>query len=83
MPIKTLSRYVTSNIELIGTAIEPNDLGRLRGNDAARRTAIESYDADAVTVLDWLTAESNVSELGAIGFCIGGQSLICLLSEDN
>jgi carboxymethylenebutenolidase len=59
-------------IEPIGTVIEPNDLGRLRGNDAARRTAIESYDADAVAVLDWLTAESNVSELGAIGFCIGG-----------
>jgi carboxymethylenebutenolidase len=61
-------------IEPIGTVIEPNDLGRLRGNDAARRTEIAAYDADARAVLDWLKQEPSVSsaKLGTMGFCIGG-----------
>ncbi|NMF82538.1 hypothetical protein E1H13_04125 [Nodosilinea sp. P-1105] len=33
-------------LEPIGTAIAPDDLGKLRGNDAARRTEIAQYDAD-------------------------------------
>jgi len=33
--------------EVVGTVIEPDDIGRLRGNDNARRTAINAYDADA------------------------------------
>lgn len=61
-------------LEPIGTVIEPNDLGRLRGNDAARRTEIAAYDADARAVLDWLKQDPNVSpaKLGTMGFCIGG-----------
>jgi carboxymethylenebutenolidase len=61
-------------LEPIGTVIEPNDLGRLRGNDAARRTDIAEYDADASAVLDWLIEDSQVApgQLGAMGFCIGG-----------
>lgn len=61
-------------LEPIGTVIEPNDLGRLRGNDAARRTEIAEYDADASAVLNWLTADDQVApgQLGAMGFCIGG-----------
>jgi carboxymethylenebutenolidase len=61
-------------LEPIGTVIEPNDLGRLRGNDAARRTAIAEYDADARAVLDWLKQEPTVlpDRLGSMGFCIGG-----------
>ncbi|MEO0535967.1 MAG: dienelactone hydrolase family protein [Cyanobacteria bacterium P01_A01_bin.123] len=61
-------------LEPIGTIIEPNDLGRLRGNDAARRTAIADYDADARAVLDWLAAENSVAagKIGTMGFCIGG-----------
>ncbi|MEB3211064.1 MAG: dienelactone hydrolase family protein [Leptolyngbyaceae bacterium] len=61
-------------VEPVGTIIEPNDLGRMRGNDAARRTAIAEYDADATAVLEWLQAEPRV-QVGAIasfGFCIGG-----------
>jgi carboxymethylenebutenolidase len=61
-------------LEPIGTIIEPNDLGRLRGNDAARRTEIVEYDADARAVLDWLQAETGITpgQIGAMGFCIGG-----------
>lgn len=61
-------------LEPIGTIIEPNDLGRLRGNDNARRTAIADYDADAQAVLDWLNADSRVApeQVGTLGFCIGG-----------
>ena len=61
-------------LEPIGTVIEPNDLGRMRGNDDARRTAIADYDADAAAVLDWLQAEPSVApdQLGTFGFCIGG-----------
>jgi carboxymethylenebutenolidase len=48
-------------LEPIGTVIEPNDLGRLRGNDAARRTEIAEYDADASAVLNWLTEDDQVA----------------------
>ena len=37
-------------IEPIGTVLQPDAIGRLRGNDDARRTAIRSYDADARAV---------------------------------
>jgi carboxymethylenebutenolidase len=61
-------------VEPIGTIIEPNDLGRLRGNDAARRTEIAAYDADASAVLAWLRTNDRVapSQIGTMGFCIGG-----------
>lgn len=61
-------------IEPIGAVIEPDDLGRMRGNDDARRTAIADYDADACAVIEFLSRENAVSpdQIGAIGFCIGG-----------
>ena len=61
-------------IEPVGTVIQPDAIGRLRGNDAARHTELSSYDADARAVLSWLAADSGVSpaRLGALGFCIGG-----------
>ncbi len=61
-------------LEPIGTVIEPDDLGRLRGNDAARRTEIAHYDADAKAALEWLSTADNVApgQLGTFGFCIGG-----------
>ena len=61
-------------LEPVGAVIEPNDLGRMRGNDDARRTALAEYDADGLAVLEWLKAENSVAsgQLGALGFCIGG-----------
>jgi carboxymethylenebutenolidase len=61
-------------IEPIGLVIEPDDLGRMRGNDDARRTAIADYDADCRAVVEFLQAESLVSpgKIGTLGFCIGG-----------
>ncbi len=61
-------------LEPLGAVIEPNDLGRMRGNDDARRTALAEYDADGLAVLEWLQAENSVAsgKLGTLGFCIGG-----------
>jgi carboxymethylenebutenolidase len=61
-------------LEPVGRVIEPNDIGRMQGNDAARRSEIAGFDADALAVLDWLKAEPSVeaSRLGTMGFCIGG-----------
>lgn len=61
-------------LEPIGTVIEPNDLGRLRGNDAASRTEVAQYDADAIAALNWLQTSDAVApgQLGTVGFCIGG-----------
>ncbi|TAE56534.1 MAG: dienelactone hydrolase family protein [Nostocales cyanobacterium] len=61
-------------IEPIGAVIEPNDLGRMRGNDDARRTLISEYDNDTRAVINWLKNEDSViaDKIGALGFCIGG-----------
>ncbi|TVQ07779.1 MAG: dienelactone hydrolase family protein [Leptolyngbya sp. DLM2.Bin27] len=61
-------------LEPIGTVIEPSDLGRLRGNDAASRTAVAQYDADTDAALGWLQTCASVApgQVGALGFCIGG-----------
>jgi carboxymethylenebutenolidase len=60
--------------EPVGLVIEPDDIGRMRGNDNARRTAIAHYDADCRAVIEFLQAESSVSpdKIGTLGFCIGG-----------
>ncbi|MEA5505161.1 dienelactone hydrolase family protein [Halotia wernerae UHCC 0503] len=61
-------------LEPIGLVIEPDDLGRMRGNDDARRTAIADYDTDCRALIDFLKAESSVApkKIGTLGFCIGG-----------
>ena len=63
---------IFQRVEPVGTVIAPDAIGRLRGNDAARRTETASYDADAKAVLTWLSEQTDVDEqrLGAIGFCI-------------
>ncbi|NEO57958.1 MAG: dienelactone hydrolase family protein [Okeania sp. SIO3B5] len=60
--------------EPVGFIIEPDDLGRMRGNDNARRTKIAEYDADTRAVIEFLKTESSVAEdkIGVMGFCIGG-----------
>ncbi|MBD2436271.1 dienelactone hydrolase family protein [Nostoc sp. FACHB-110] len=61
-------------LETVGTVIEPDDLGRMRGNDDARRTAIAEYDADCHAVIDFLKTDAavNPDKIGTLGFCIGG-----------
>jgi carboxymethylenebutenolidase len=60
--------------EPVGLVIEPDDIGRMRGNDNAIRTAIADYDADRRAAIEFLKAESSVSsgKIGTLGFCIGG-----------
>ena len=41
-------------IEPVGLVIEPDDLGRMRGNDDARRTSVADYDADCLAVIEFL-----------------------------
>ncbi len=61
-------------IEPVGTPIAYDDLGRMRGNDDARRTPVAAFDADCRAILDYLTSHPKVSkgQLGTMGFCIGG-----------
>lgn len=61
-------------LEPLGTVIEPTNLGRIRGNDAARRSQVADFDTDAQALLDFLLAEPAVdaNRIGSIGFCIGG-----------
>ncbi|HLP89395.1 MAG TPA: dienelactone hydrolase family protein [Nostocaceae cyanobacterium] len=61
-------------IEPVGLAIEPDDIGRMRGNDDARRTLISEYDADCRAVIDFLKNDNTVitEKIGTLGFCIGG-----------
>jgi carboxymethylenebutenolidase len=61
-------------LEPVGLVIEPDDIGRMRGNDDARRTPIVDYDADCRAVIEFLKKESSVSpdKIGTLGFCIGG-----------
>lgn len=58
----------------LGTVIEPNDLGRIQGNDAARKTALSEFDQDADRMIGFLSQQEGVlsEQIGAIGFCIGG-----------
>jgi carboxymethylenebutenolidase len=61
-------------VESVGMVIEPDDIGRMRGNDDARRTLVSEYDADIRAVIDFLKADNLVTpgKIGTLGFCIGG-----------
>lgn len=61
-------------IEPVGLVIPYDDLGRMRGNDDARRTPVAAFDADARATLDYLASHPQVAGkgLGTMGFCIGG-----------
>jgi carboxymethylenebutenolidase len=58
----------------VGTVIEPTDLGRIQGNDAARKTSNSEFDRDAKATLDFLANLENISpgKIATLGFCIGG-----------
>jgi carboxymethylenebutenolidase len=72
-------------IEPVGTVIAYDDLGRMRGNDGARRTPVAGFDADCRATLDYLKTNPQVNEtqLGTMGFCIGGHlAMRAALQED-
>ena len=58
----------------LGTVIEPTDLGKIEGNEAARKTATSEFDTSANAVIDFLSQHDGVAsqQIGAMGFCIGG-----------
>ena len=72
-------------LEPIGTVIEPDALGKLRGNDNARRSEIAQYDADAQAVLEWFQTEETVlpHQIAAFGFCIGGHLAFRAALQDS
>ena len=61
-------------IERPGTVMPYDDIGRIWGNDDAKRTPVAAFDADARAALDWLAKHPKVApkQLGTMGFCIGG-----------
>ncbi len=58
----------------LGTVIEPTDIGKIQGNEAARKTTTSEFDTDATAVIDFLSQDDGVAsdKIGAMGFCIGG-----------
>ena len=57
-----------------GTVIPYDDVGRIWGNDGAKRTPVAAFDADARATLDYLSKHPKIAagQLGTMGFCIGG-----------
>lgn len=57
-----------------GTVIPYDDIGRIWGNEGAKRTPVAAFDADARATLDFLASHPQVSPgtLATMGFCIGG-----------
>ncbi|WP_229070349.1 dienelactone hydrolase family protein [Actinoplanes sp. DH11] len=57
---------------LAGVALEFDDAGKKAGLDAAAATTTASFDADRVALLDWMAGRTDISDLFATGFCLGG-----------
>jgi carboxymethylenebutenolidase len=57
-----------------GTVIPYDDIGRIWGNEGAKRTPVAAFDADARATLDFLAHHAKVApnKVGTMGFCIGG-----------
>lgn len=58
--------------DLAGTALEFDDEGKRRGQEAALAMTTAEYDADRDAVLDHLAARGDLTGLRAVGFCLGG-----------
>lgn len=60
-------------IERPGTVMPYDDIGRIWGNQDAKRTAVADFDADARATLDFLASHAHCAgALATMGFCIGG-----------
>src|SRR5882757_5540074 len=57
-----------------GLVIGYDDIGRMYGNDLAKRTPVAHFDATARATYDHLAQRPDVAagQLGTMGFCIGG-----------
>lgn len=57
-----------------GLVIGYDDIGRMYGNDLAKRTSVGAFDADAKATFDYLATRADVApgQLATMGFCIGG-----------
>jgi carboxymethylenebutenolidase len=57
-----------------GTVMPYDDIGRIWGNEGAKRTPVAAFDADARATLDFLAKHPKVArgKLATMGFCIGG-----------
>ncbi len=58
--------------ELAGVALAFDDAGKQAGLGGAAATTTAQFDADRVAVLDFMQSHAGVSDLFAVGFCIGG-----------
>ena len=58
--------------DLAGVALEFDDAGKAAGLAGAAATSTAQFDADRAAVLDHLAGRSDVGEVYATGFCIGG-----------
>jgi carboxymethylenebutenolidase len=58
--------------ELAGVALEFDDAGKQAGLGGAAGTTTAQFDADRVSVLDFMQSRPDVDELSVVGFCIGG-----------
>jgi carboxymethylenebutenolidase len=61
-------------IERPGVVMPYDDIGRIWGNEDAKRTPVAAFDADARGTLDFLKKHPKVADgrLATMGFCIGG-----------
>lgn len=57
---------------LAGVALEFDDAGKQAGQAGAAGTTTGQFDADRVAVLDFMEQRADVTDLFAVGFCIGG-----------
>jgi len=61
-------------VERPGVVIPYDDIGRMWGLEAAYKSTVAQFDADAKGTLDYLSHHPQVApgKLGTMGFCIGG-----------
>ena len=57
---------------LAGVALAFDDAGKQAGLAAAAETTTAQFDADRSAVLDYLAGRDDLTEIQAVGFCLGG-----------
>jgi carboxymethylenebutenolidase len=57
---------------LAGVALEFDDAGKQAGLDGAAGTTTAQFDGDREAAVDYLAGRADVTEVQAVGFCLGG-----------